>query len=274
MTSQLHYLLERGPRAAARTTGLPPIVILHGLFGSSRNWTSVAKQLAAETDVYCLDFRNHGDSPHLPSHSLADLREDLREWLSARTIARPILLGHSMGGMVAMSFALEYPDRVAALIVIDIAPRNYPPHHESEFAALSLDVSRCATRQDVDSLMSAAVPDRAVRQFLQMNLERENSAHGGYRWKINVPVLKEASFTRGLERAGTDDPVARQYAGPTLFVRGGQSDYIRDTDFDEIHARFPAAHIETVAGHGHWLHHTAAPEFVRQVRAFVETQFR
>lgn len=268
MTPALHSTLEAGPEASDR----PAIVILHGLFGSSRNWTSVARELAKYTDVYCLDQRNHGDSPHADSHTLLDLREDLKRWLDKQRFERkPIVLGHSMGGMAAMAFALEYPDELESLVVVDIAPREYPPHHSKEFAALSLDVSQCSTRSEVDGLMKAIVSDPTVRQFLQMNLVRAPASQPGYAWKINVPALKNATHTNGLENAGTlgagDSP--RTYTGPALFIRGGESDYVRDEDFAKIEALFPAARIETVAGHGHWLHYSAMPEFLKILAGFL-----
>lgn len=250
-------------RAAA--PGRPPLLILHGLFGSSRNWTSAAKRLreSANLDVYALDLRNHGSSPHADSHTLSDLREDVRRWMDRHVGggAQSIVLGHSMGGVAAMAFALEYPERTRALIVVDIAPRSYAPHHDQEFAALSVRVDDASSRQVVDERMRAHVQTDMVRQFLQMNLDRLDG--GGYRWKINVPVLKDAAFTSGIELGD------RSYDGPTLFVRGGDSDYITDDDFDLIRERFPRARIETIAGHGHWLHYTAADEFLSVVGTFL-----
>ncbi|MCR9141254.1 MAG: alpha/beta fold hydrolase [bacterium] len=264
MKLELNSTKESGPAGRTR----PPIVILHGLFGSSRNWTSVAKLLADSTDVYALDQRNHGDSPHADGHSLKDLREDLSHWIADQRFSRPpIIIGHSMGGMAAMAFALEYPEALSGLVVVDIAPREYPPHHSKEFEALSIDVSQYSSRSDIDARMQAIVSDRTVRQFLQMNLERKDE---GYAWKVNVPALKNATHTSGLENAGAIAGGNQgQFAGPTLFLRGGDSDYIRDEDFGEIERLFAKSEIRTIAGHGHWLHYSAQDEFVAIVREFL-----
>lgn len=261
--AELNFALESGPEDA----DLPPLVILHGLFGSSRNWTSIARLLCEDRDVYCLDARNHGESPHMDTHTLTDLRDDLHGWIQAQQFAQPpVVIGHSMGGMAAMAAALAYPEAMAALVVVDIAPREYPPHHSREFEALELDVAGCATRGDVDTRMQAIVPDPMVRQFLQMNLVRRQGGASGYQWRINVPALKAAAGDRGLEAAELS---GAPYGGPTLFLRGGDSDYVRDEDFPAIHARFADAKIETIPGHGHWLHYSAAQEFLQLLQSWL-----
>lgn len=267
MKINLYSTFEAGPSTAS----LPPVIILHGLFGSSRNWTSIARAIAKYTDVYSLDQRNHGDSPHADSHTLQDLREDLNHWISEKNFERPpIIIGHSMGGMAAMDFALNHSSHsghagLAGLVVVDIAPRDYPPHHTKEFEALSLDVSQYATRSEVDTRMKTIVTDPMVRQFLQMNLERGEK---GYAWKVNVPVLKNATHTHGLQGAGADEIPMRSYDGPALFIRGGASDYIREIDFALIQRLFPAAAIRTIEGHGHWLHYSAMQEFLAALDDF------
>ena len=266
MSLSLHFTHDAGPAGAPG-----PVVILHGLFGSSRNWTGAAKEIAKFSDVYCLDQRNHGDSPHTDSHTLLDLREDLHDWMQEHQIERPLIIGHSMGGMAAMAFALKYPQELGGLVVVDIAPRDYPPHHQKEFEALSLDVSQCASRSDVDARMSEIIDDRMVRQFLQMNLERLESDRAGYRWKLNVPALKAATHTEGLTDMNEHDG---RYDGPTLFLRGGDSDYIREADFARIQELFPQAEIQTIAGHGHWLHYTAGEQFLKAVHDFAQQHLR
>lgn len=241
-------------------SGDPPLVILHGLFGSSKNWTQVSRALSDRRRVVAVDQRNHGDSPHAAPHSLAAMRADLFALFETLGLERAILLGHSMGGMTAMSFASAYPDRVAALIVVDIAPRAYPPHHQNELAALSVDATRFADRTALDAAMAEFVPDAATRQFLQMNLVREAS---GYRWKLNVPALTAA---RATEDFGDSDA---HYAGPTLFVAGGRSRYIRPEDHATILSRFPAARIETIPEGDHWLHYTAQARFLELVSHFL-----
>lgn len=249
----LHYV-ESG-------AGDPPLVILHGLFGSSRNWTQVARALGAQRRTIAVDQRNHGDSPHAEPHSLAGMRADLSALFETLGLQRAILLGHSMGGMTAMSFASLFPERVLALIVVDIAPRAYRPHHQKELAALSVDAGRYAERSAIDAAMAEYLPDVATRQFLQMNLVREAD---GYRWKLNVPALKAA---RATEDFGDSDA---HYAGPTLFVAGGRSSYIRPEDHALIRDRFPAARIETIAEGDHWLHYTAQARFLEIVSRFLD----
>ena len=148
-----------------------PIVILHGLFASSKNWTSVGQFLKSSGSPYALDARNHGDSPHADSHNLSDLVEDLKVWLHDNDIERPTLLGHSMGGLTAMGYALSYPESVGALIVVDIIPRSYHTDFTAELNALSLDLSPYNDRNQIDEAMASLVPNKRVRQFLQMNIK-------------------------------------------------------------------------------------------------------
>ncbi len=240
--------------------GNPPIVILHGLFGSSKNWTQITRALGARRRVLALDQRNHGDSPHAAPHSLEALRADLAAFLSAQGVSQAILLGHSMGGMAAMSCASHHPELVAGLIVVDIAPRAYPPHHQKELAALSIDLSRFETRSAIDAAMAQHLPDQATRQFLQMNLVRDGEA---YRWKLNVAELGAA---RATENFGDTDA---HYSGPTLFIAGGRSNYIRPEDHAAIRERFPAAQIVTLPEGDHWLHYTAQVRFLEIVTDFL-----
>lgn len=235
------------------------LLILHGLFGSSKNWASAAGKLAENARVYALDLRNHGDSAHADTHTLDDLVEDVEQFSAHRQLSRPILLGHSMGGMAVMAHALKYPDSTRAVIVVDIAPKKYEPHHEKEFAALKVDVSGLGTREEVMEAMAAHVPDENTRQFLSMNLEREGK---GYRWKLNVPVLEQSQYIGEFNGSGS-------YAGPALFITGGKSDYVSAADHDAIREYFPGAVIETIPDGDHWLHFSAADAFLKIVQGFV-----
>jgi esterase len=166
----------------------PPILFLHGLFGSAQNWASVGRGLAAHGRCIGLDMRNHGRSPHAASHSLADCVADLREW-AARHAEGPVrMVGHSLGGLAAMGFAIAHPDLTEAVAVIDIAPRAYPLDHQQEFAALRTDLGGCASRAELDALLAPLLPDQPMRQFLLTNAVRSEDGRS-FRWQLNVAGL-------------------------------------------------------------------------------------
>lgn len=245
----LHYL-EQGSG--------PPVVILHGLFGSSRNWASISRELSGQAHVFSVDLRNHGESPRTQSHTLDDLAEDLLLFL--KKVGTPTVIGHSMGGLAAMKAGLLEPAAFRGLVIVDIAPRSYAPRHQKEFAALREDLGACQSRQEVDALMSRHLPDPMIRQFLQMNLARD--AQDRFYWKIPVETLERAAFIETFPEEG-------QYDGPALFIAGGQSDYLGPSDLPLIRRRFPGAQIEAVAGAGHWPHYSHPAEFLALVRSFL-----
>ena len=244
-----------------------PIVILHGLFASSRNWVSVGKALTDHGRAYALDLRNHGDSPHAESHTLEDLVGDLEEWLTAQRLQQPILVGHSMGGLAAMAYSLAHPRALRGLAVVDIAPRAYHPDFEQELAALSLDLSPFRSRGEIDEALRPIVPDEDVRQFLEMNAER---ADGGYRWKINVSALRHSPFAAGSEFAPFDDSLAGGSEVPALLIAGGESDYVREEDIPLFRRYFPNASVEVIPGCGHWLHYICSDSFLRMLTRFID----
>ena len=240
-----------------------PILILHGLFGSSKNWLSNGKALCEYGKVYLLDLRNHGDSFHSDSHHLQDLVEDLKQYMDSKQIERAVLLGHSMGGLATSFFSLLYPDRVVAPVVVDIAPRSYPLQYTQEFAALNMDVSQYQNRQELDSEMAKVLPNTFIRQFLQMNLQR--NPNGGYKWKLNVPALQKARDGLSLQVSELEP-----YNDKALFVLGSESSYINDPeDIDLILETFPLANIQTITGAEHYLHYTHADEFLQIVKEFL-----
>lgn len=237
-----------------------PIVVLHGLFGSSRNWLAAGRFLAAHGAVAALDLRNHGESPHDPSHTLEDMAGDVAEWIAGHAREPAVLLGHSMGGHVAMALALRQPRLAAALVVVDIAPRAYAGDHAAELEALSVDVSRMSTRGEVDQAMAAHVADAGVRRFLQMNLERSRD---GLRWRINTEALRRArTAAAAVEFSGT-------YEGPALFVAAGGSEYVTAADHGLIRRLFPAATIRVIEEADHWVHVSAPEAFRSEVGAFL-----
>lgn len=244
-----------------------PVIILHGLLGFSDNWQTIAKALADEHLVITPDLRNHGRSPHMPSHTYREMAEDLGHFLDQHGIYATALVGHSMGGKVAMHFALEHPDRVERLVVVDIAPTAAAPgNHEHIFQALmALDISRLQTREEADLFLQKYIPEAAIRQFLLKNLTR--NPDGSFAWKMNLPVLWK-HYSDILAPVEGSEPFDR----PVLFVRGGRSNYIRDSDVGVIRALFPRARLETIEGAGHWVHADKPQELLALLRPFLQGQ--
>ncbi len=233
--------------------GKPPLVVLHGLLGSSRNWTTTGKLLARSFEVFALDLRGHGESPFAPQperdYSFPAMAGDVAAWLEAKGVQRPFLLGHSLGGKVAMRLAADHPQQVRGLIAADIAPRDYPPHHEAEFAAmLALDLGKLASRGEAEQKLCAQLPDVNMARFLLTNLVRE--ADENFRWRVDIaglaaalPVLSQTALKQG-----------DTYPGPALFLRGDQSDYVREADRPAIAAHFPRHQVLALGRAGHNLH--------------------
>lgn len=225
--------------------GKPPIVLLHGLLGSSRNWVSAGKELTNDYEVFALDLRNHGDSPHCDSMDFGDLAADVLRFLDEQDLRRVHLLGHSLGGKVAMRVAMEAPARVESLVIVDIAPREYPPHHQRDFDAMnSLPLAELESRKDADARMAELVPDWAQRQFLLTNLGRKGDA---FAWTVNLRALTQARDTMRQSSIGPDDA----FAGPTTFILGGQSRFVLPEDWRIINKHFPKARIELIDESGH-----------------------
>jgi len=242
-------------------TGAPPVVLLHGLLGSSRNWQTVGRDLAASRRVFALDLRNHGQSPHDPDVSYPALAADVAAWLDAQGLGPAEFVGHSMGGKVAMLIACREPARVARLVVVDIAPKDYDwPAHRAEFQAMNaLDLASLASRAQAEAQFEALVPDWAMRKFLTTNLDR--APGGGWRWVVNLATLTAGlAAIEGNALADSD-----RFDGPTLFLAGGNSGYIMPADHDLIRGHFPNARIETIAGSGHNPHIEARAAFVAAV---------
>ena len=235
--------------------GDPPIVILHGMLGSSRNWQSAARELARTRRVFALDLRNHGFSPHADSMTYGEMVDDVMAWLDGRRVEKAEFIGHSMGGKVAMLLACRHPARVSRLVVVDIAPKAYFwPAHRTEFAAMKeLDLENLKSRAEAEMRLAA------MRKFIATNLER--GPEGAWTWQANLPAIT-ASLAE-LER----NPLAPgdRFQGPALFVIGGKSGYVQPADAAAILGPFPAARIETLSGVGHNPHIEAREAFVRAV---------
>lgn len=244
----------------------PPLLILHGLLGSLDNWMPLAQGLAVDFSVFALDLRNHGRSPHDAEFNYDVMAADVAEFIEAQTLGPIHLLGHSMGGKVAMRFAQLHPRRVQKLIVADMAPREYPPRYAEMLAAMTaLDLRQFQHRPEVDVALRTVAPDPLLRQFLLKNLGRD--AAGGLGWKPNLPAI-HANYASLRSALPTKPP----FAGPTLFLRGGESDFVRDADLELVTQLFPAAKLETIPRTGHWLHAEAPEEFLQIVTAFLTAE--
>jgi pimeloyl-ACP methyl ester carboxylesterase len=233
--------------AAREAGGGPPLCLLHGLFGAARNFGGLQRRLAAQFRVIALDLRNHGASPHAPGMSYGTMAEDVRETLAAMGALPAMILGHSMGGKVAMRLALERAEAVRALVVADIAPVLYPPHHREMAAAmLALPLAPGLTRQSADAALADTVPEPQVRGFLLQNLitgETPSWRNGLAETAVAMPDIVDFPV-----------PPGARYEGPALFVAGARSDYIRPEHRPIIRTLFPAARFATVPNAGHWLH--------------------
>lgn len=242
----------------------PPLVILHGMLGSSRNWATAGTDLASGYHVWAVDLRNHGSSPHHPLHTYEAMAADLEGLRREMDWETMVLLGHSMGGKAAMRYACDNPKRVSALIVVDISPVDHKPYHAVELAALKdLPLPAIGTRKEADELLSKAVPDWAMRQFLLTNLRRSAD---GWQWQVNLEALTGhlADLARSPLSSGDS------YLGPTLFVRGGQSDFVPDEDIPQAREYFPNSQWQTIPQAGHNVHVEARPDFARMVTAFLQ----
>ena len=240
----------------------PPLVILHGLFGSADNWFSIARELQESFTLYLVDQRNHGDSPQSDEWNYKVMAEDLLELLDDEGLGSVYLMGHSMGGKTAMNFALEYPDRVTKLIVADIAPRYYPVHHQSILKGLnSLPLGELQSRKEADEKLAEFIPEAGIRQFLLKSLSRDES---GFVWKINLQVI-----TDNIEEVGQALESKEKFEGKTLFLAGAKSDYVTDTDCEDIYSFFPNYQLIKVPNAGHWLHAEQPTAVIREIKNFL-----
>jgi esterase len=240
-----------------------PVVILHGLFGSLDNWSFISKELASQFEVIACDLRNHGHSPHSGGMSFAAMAEDVARVISLEGLDSANLLGHSLGGKVAMEFALLFPDRTAKLVVVDIATRAYAPAHRGILEALlALPLHAFTDRLAVEQALASSVPDLAVRRFLLKNLARDE--RGGFRWKLDLQTIAREYDHLNKALAG-----GRVFKGPTLFIRGAESDYIASTDLEAARPLFPCLELKTINGAGHWVHADKPTEFLKVVVDFL-----
>ena len=234
-----------------------PLVIVHGLFGSARNWLSVAPKLAETRRVITVDLRNHGDSAHAADMSLADLANDLGELLDEPAD----FLGHSLGGKAAMTLALTEPEKVRRLVVADIAPVPYPAVHAKTIAAMrAIPLCEVGSRKDADAFLARVIKDSRVRRFLLTNLQRGDS---GFAWRLNLDALANWILAlSGFAASGT-------FSGEALFLAGDQSDYVGPVEAAEITRYFPNSTLQTIADAGHWIHADQPQTLVDAVALFL-----
>ena len=239
-----------------------PLIILHGLFGSLDNWMTLAKKLGENFEVYLVDARNHGQSPHANEFNYDIMAIDLYEFIMQNNIVDSIILGHSMGGKTAMQFAMNYPNQLSKLIVVDIAPKCYPVHHTAILKSmLSLDFDIIKNRKKAGVELSKTITDFSTRQFLLKNLywiKKDKLA-----WKFNLSVINKNIALMGVEL----ENISKFYK-PTLFIRGEKSDYIAKNDIITIQNIFPNAIIKSIKS-GHWVHAENPAEFLQVVLTFL-----
>ncbi len=243
------------------------MIILHGLLAASDNWLTLGREWSRNNRIFLLDLRNHGHSPHDDNIDFETMTEDVYEFINDQNLPPVILLGHSMGGKVAMTLALKYPRFVQKLIVVDIAPRAYQnPYFIQVLENLrGLDLTTVHSRKDADIRLSKTIPASNLRHFLLKNLARQPD--GKYLWRVNLNALAQH-----VEAIAGAIPVKGIYEKPTLVIRGENSPYVRDADVGKIKAMFPKAIFLTVKNAGHWLH-AEKPEIVRNaVKKFISSE--
>lgn len=240
------------------------LVILHGLFGSLDNWMTLAKKLSKQFEVFVVDARNHGQSPHADEFNYQVMADDLYEFLITHQIVDPIILGHSMGGKTAMQFAMNYPNKLSQLIVVDIAPKPYPVHHHQIIEGLlSLNFNNIISRKEADEELSKTITELSVRQFLLKNLYwKENKQLA---WRFNLAIINKK-----IEEVGEELQDIQPLNKPTLFIRGQHSNYILISDEQKIKEIFPLSTIKTLNA-GHWIHAEKPQEFLELISSFIST---
>jgi len=240
-----------------------PLVLLHGLFGTARNWGAVQKALSTDYRVVALDLRNHGASPHTPSMDYAAQAGDVAETLATLGIKRAVVLGHSMGGKAAMMLALTRPELVSRLIIADIAPRPYPPALRAVVAALqALPLHAGLTRQEADQALRGAVPEAPIRSFLLQNLRFETAPPS---WRIGLTEIAAAM----PEIEAFAPPPGARFEGSALAMAGALSPYIRAEDHAAFRALFPRISFVSIPRAGHWLHAENPEGFLAELRGFL-----
>jgi len=243
-----------------------PLIILHGLFGQSDNWNSLAKRFAESGfRVFTIDQRNHGLSPHSTVWTYQAMAEDLKEFIETHQLRDPILLGHSMGGKTVMFFELLFSGIAQKIIVADIAPKAYEPHHDAVLKALNaVDFSDINTRKDAEAILSEYISDFGTKQFLLKNIYWREDETKQMAWRFNLTTI-----TKEYDNVGVTIPDGSSNV-TALFVRGEKSNYVLDSDLETIENHFPNYRLETIANSGHWVHAEQPEAFLNCVLEFIK----
>jgi esterase len=243
-----------------------PLLILHGYLGMSDNWKTLAGQIASEGfQLHILDLRNHGRSFHSDEFTYDAMVQDIVEYCNEHNLDKISILGHSMGGKVAMFFATAHPEKVEKLIVADIGPKYYRPHHQDIMAGLNaVDLTQKPDRSQVEEILKEYVSDFGTRQFLMKSLYWIEP--GQLAFRFNLPVFNET-----IDNIGQALPDGARFEKPTLFLRGGNSNYIKDEDLETIKNHFPNAELKTIANAGHWLHAENPKDFYSESISYLKS---
>ncbi len=243
-----------------------PLIILHGLFGQSDNWNTLAKRFAEQgLHVFTIDQRNHGLSPHSDEWNYQVMATDLKQFIDEHQLQNPIILGHSMGGKTVMFFEAQFPNVAKQLIIADIAPKAYEPHHDAVLKALNaVDFSDINTRKQAEEILGQYLTDFGTKQFLLKNIYWREDESKQMAWRFNL-----ATITKEYNNIGVSAPTDLHSSTPTLFIRGEKSNYILDSDLADIRSKFTNYTLETIANSGHWVHAEQPEAFFNSVQKFI-----
>jgi esterase len=238
----------------------PPLIILHGLYGSSDNWITIARKISSKFTVYLPDLRNHGNSPHDDIHDFPSMTSDLIELAENHRLGKFFLAGHSMGGKTAISFAMKWPEKINGLLIADISPFTdeasfnmaYEQHRKILRAILETDISKAGTRQEIEKMLSSRIISPGDRGLIMKNIQRNKD--NIFKWKINAPALMNnlEKIIEGIGRPETDEQGITGF--PVIFLKGERSSYLDTRDFRDIMRLFPAAEFRIIRNAGHWVH--------------------
>lgn len=248
-----------------------PLIILHGLYGSSDNWHSIARALSDSFSVYTVDLRNHGNSPHDAVHNYAVMADDIYKFMNRLYIDKALIIGHSMGGKVALQFGQEHAEKVERMIVVDISPSGFAGNETPETMShrniiqslLKLNPRTISSREEADRMLQSDISSERVRQFLLKNLKRDSS--GGFYWNMNLLAL--ADHMEDIFAGVLPDSDVKEF--PLLFIKGEKSGYIRPEDMEDIHRVYPWSVMTEIADAGHWVHAEQPEAFLKAVKAFI-----